>query len=255
MFKVFLVDDERWALVGIKKMFAWEDNGFEAVGETTDPVEALYQINELRPDVVFTDIRMPELSGIELMQKVREAGCSTRFVVVSGFGEFSYAQAALRQGAFDYLLKPLSFEDAGRLMEKLRTSLEEEKKENDSKPSEEVFENESFNQLLNYVKSHYMEELYLKQLSAQFFINASYCSELFKKLLGKTFTDYINQLRIDKACYLLENTHDSVETIAEKTGFKDYYYFSKVFKKYTELTPYKYRKERQSARGVVKGEN
>lgn len=101
MYKVVLVDDEQWTLRGIRETFRWEEYGFEVIKKTTRPVEALDFIIREKPDVVFTDIRMPKIFGIELMQKVREVEYDTEFVVISGFGEFSYAQEAIRQGVVE----------------------------------------------------------------------------------------------------------------------------------------------------------
>lgn len=246
MYKVYLVDDEPLALIGIKKLFEWEKNGFEVVGESTDSIEALYDIMKLSPDVILIDIRMPELSGLELMKRIKQQGMCAIFVVVSGFSEFSYAQEALRLGALDYLVKPLALADAIKVREKILAQLK--KTETSEPPVEDTYENQNFGKLLKYVKVHYTEDLSLKDLAAQFYINASYCSELFKKHLGTSFTNHINQLRIDKACYLLISTGDSIEVIAEKTGFRDCYYFSKVFKKYTSQTPNKYRRANSPGR-------
>jgi two-component system, response regulator YesN len=131
MYKVLLVDDEPWVLKGIRETFDWSKEGFTVIQETTRSVVALEIILEERPDVVFTDIRMPKISGIELMQKVREQGLDTEFVVISGFNDFVYAQQALQQGAFDYCLKPLQMDYAERLLVKLRKHLDIKKRSRD----------------------------------------------------------------------------------------------------------------------------
>lgn len=130
MFKAVFVDDEIWALKGLSKMFDWESLGFRVVGEFTKSTEALKVILENKPDVVFVDIRMPVISGIELMKKAREHGLKTEFIIVSGFSEFEYAREAIKYGAFDYCLKPV--ETAGmktlvdRLIPHLRKKREQE---------------------------------------------------------------------------------------------------------------------------------
>ncbi|MDR2078342.1 MAG: response regulator [Treponema sp.] len=102
MYRVLLVDDEPWALAGLRKIFKWHEKQFEISGETTDSVEALDLIRRQKPDAVFTDIRMPEISGIELMKLIRGEGLDIEFIIISGFAEFSYAQESLRLGAFDF---------------------------------------------------------------------------------------------------------------------------------------------------------
>ena len=115
MYTVLLIDDEPRILRGLHKTFKWGEMGFEVIAETTDSVKALELIFSLNPDVVFTDIRMPEIDGIELMKKVRAKGLDTEFVVISGFAEFEFAREALKVGALDYIMKPLDRELAGSI--------------------------------------------------------------------------------------------------------------------------------------------
>lgn len=481
MYKVMIVDDELWAIKGIRNAFDWDKYGFEITGQFTSPAKAWDAISEEKPDLVFTDIRMPGMSGLDLIRKAKGQELDVEFVIVSGFAEFEYAQEALRYGALDYFLKPVDLDLADQLIGKLSlyfskkrdtrnnlllealTSLDQgelkslvpqlfdcasacyyralvlyfdheskdfrglsfledrpgyalkvesgprkilyalkaeertevEKpwegialqgsgisaagtssissqyehigkliKEADlaashffiggeaeffyyepklhlvkpciegihgivqSRPLEgelelaaglpgyfrdhrlgmnevvylwnqsvslllgsyyeelkdmeleflnyseikERFENfeslcsflqdvlayirqrnnrslqegdiqSCFNRLVAYIDQHFEQKLYLKDLSAQFFINQVYCCQLFKKNLGRTFSEYVTELRIGKACQLLQQTALSIEEIAIRTGFADYYYFNKVFKKVCRTTPTKFRKK------------
>jgi YesN/AraC family two-component response regulator len=82
----------------------------------------------------------------------------------------------------------------------------------------------------------------MKDLSNMFHINYTYCCELFKKVMGITFSEYVTGLRMKKAVQLLDNSDLSIEKVAIETGYSDYYYFNNVFKKYYNITPSKYRK-------------
>ena len=93
-----LVDDEPWALVYLEKIVKWEDLGFRITGKFENSMEAFNQAVSDPPDVIFIDIRMPEMDGLSFMRKAVEAGLPCRFVVISGFAEFSYAQEAIRMG-------------------------------------------------------------------------------------------------------------------------------------------------------------
>jgi two-component system response regulator YesN len=258
MYRVLLVDDEEWALVGIRKIFKWREKGFEIMGETTDSEEAFKIICEQKPDVIFTDIRMPEISGIDLIKMTRDKGLTAEFIIISGFADFSYAQEALRQGAFDYRLKPLQYDEVDGILDKLFAHLEQKSNRErmgksaeavsntgDILQREQIDANENFKDLLMFIYQNYNQELYLKELSAKFFINETYCCELFRKVTGRTFSEYINSLRIKKAYDLLDTTGLTVDEVAREVGYKDYYYFNKVFKKYTGLTPFKYRRKRK----------
>lgn len=111
MYKVILVDDEIWALSGIRKIFKWDKYGFEVIGEYTSGEEALEAILNQKVDVVFTDIQMDNFSGIDLMKDVSKRK-KIKFVVVSAFPKFEYAQSAMKYGACEYCIKPVSLERA-----------------------------------------------------------------------------------------------------------------------------------------------
>lgn len=107
MLKVFFADDEKEVLEGIKKIVDWSMLGYEICGEAMDGLTAYNMILELKPDLILLDIKMPKLQGIELTSKLRESGYKGHIIVLSGYSEFSYAQAAIRNGVDYYLTKPI----------------------------------------------------------------------------------------------------------------------------------------------------
>ncbi len=110
MYKVFIVDDEKYVVKSLKARINWEEYGFEVIGYSFNSTEAYEMILKMKPDLVFTDIRMPGRSGLELIKDIKESGLSTLTIVISGYAEFAYAQKALNYGSFGYCLKP--FDDA-----------------------------------------------------------------------------------------------------------------------------------------------
>ncbi len=124
MYTVMLLDDEPWALESLTRVFQWERNGFAVTGRFTDPLVGWEAIAGELPDVVFIDIRMPVLSGLEMAARAQSLPQPPLFVVVSGYSSFGYAQQALRLGVFDYCLKPVEREDAQALLVKIRGELE-----------------------------------------------------------------------------------------------------------------------------------
>jgi two-component system, response regulator YesN len=471
MYRVLLVDDETLTFIGMRKVFNWKELGFDIIAETTNPYEALDMITQQKPDVVFTDVRMPEISGLELIRRVREMGLDTEFVIVSGFAEFTYAQEALRQGAFDYCLKPIKIDRENLLLKRLAGHLQNKKLHRDFSTFEEIMEervpimqylqtagiqcsgkyfqaiitvyetpqegqapeipdeklvlqlsprkylflvnvdvgienamnpsdnssctvgisqmaegsvclqdlyrqadqaaygsflsggrgifvyknknipfvnklvskivqnienrnsqalkvifeqlpdtfqenglfiedtvylwnqiaaftagqfedkdackelvfidynellerfaamadltgflhallqslisvedgksgcsNENFMKMIDYVDQHYTERLFLKELTADFYINLNYCCELFKRVKGCTFSEYITGLRMKKAAELLKSSSMSIGEVAKTVGYDDYFYFNRVFSKHFNLSPAKYMKNQQ----------
>ena len=98
---------------------------------------------------------------------------------------------------------------------------------------------------LNYIDFHYMEPLSLESLAARFSVNKNYLSSRFHKEVGMTVTDYINQIRVQRASGLLRKTSLSVQQVAEQCGFADGNYFTRIFKKIQGVTPNEYRKTGQ----------
>lgn len=129
MFRVVLIDDEPWSLVSIKNAFNWEKYNMRIIAEFDNAREAMSFLYNNNVDVVFSDIRMPGMTGLELLNTVRSNDMDIVFVMISGFADFNYVQQALRNGAFDYFLKPVSKEDAEQLLEKLSSHLYLEKYE------------------------------------------------------------------------------------------------------------------------------
>lgn len=115
VYRIILVDDEIWALRGLSNVINWEQAGFTVIASFTDPTEAIKQIRILKPDAIFTDVRMPQLSGLELMRLALDEGLAYEFVIVSAYSDFIAAKTALRYGAFDYVLKPFDPEDIENL--------------------------------------------------------------------------------------------------------------------------------------------
>ena len=131
MYRVLIVDDELFVISSLKNRVKWNDYGFEIVGEARNGIAAYKKILQLKPDVVFTDIRMAGMSGLDLIQKVNELSLNIQFVVISGYAEFEYAQKALNYGALGFCLKPFDeneiigiLKKAGAVLNKIRVSCE-----------------------------------------------------------------------------------------------------------------------------------
>lgn len=106
MFKMIIVDDEKIIRETIHSLIDWKALGIDVVAVCKDGIEAFDCILDEYPDIVMTDIKMPGLSGLELIEKVRAAQLNTEFVILSGYGEFEFARTAMRYGVRHYLLKP-----------------------------------------------------------------------------------------------------------------------------------------------------
>ena len=142
MYRIILVDDEFWTLRGIEQTFAWGKYGMEVASCFTSAQKALASIEKLRPAAIFTDIRMPGISGLDMLKNLRKRGFTTEVVIISGFSEFQYAQAAIREGAFDYVLKPINEESTDSLLVRLKARLDEKSRTQASRLLAELIDSE-----------------------------------------------------------------------------------------------------------------
>lgn len=127
-FKVLLVDDEPAALEGMQLWIDWPKLGFDICGTSSNGAEALEKIGELQPDLVVTDVRMPVMDGLEMIEAWQKQNArQVSFAIVSGYSEFQYAQKALRFGITRYLLKPIDEEIAAEELGAIYKELLEER--------------------------------------------------------------------------------------------------------------------------------
>ena len=129
MYQVLIVDDEEIVCRGMAQFVKWEKCGFEVAGIAASVDEALRMFKKMSIDVVFTDIRMPEKSGIDLLKEVQELYPDVKTVVLSGYSDFDYAKDAIRYGAVEYLTKPVNLGEVEELLGRLSENLERHQKE------------------------------------------------------------------------------------------------------------------------------
>jgi len=129
MFKVFLVEDENVVREGIRKNILWEQYGFHYTGDASDGELALPLIRKIQPDLLITDIKMPFMDGLSLIELVRKELPKTKIVIISGYDDFLYAQQAIRMGVDQYLLKPIIKEKLVEVLLGLHEKMQEERRQ------------------------------------------------------------------------------------------------------------------------------
>ena len=129
MITAVLADDEEIVRTSMAKWIPWKDLGISLEAVASDGEEAYELIVKFRPDIVITDLRMPKLDGLELIKRVHSKLKNTEFIILSGFGEFEYAQRAMRYGVKHYMLKPALKEDLVANLKEVKAEIEERKRE------------------------------------------------------------------------------------------------------------------------------
>lgn len=125
---VFIADDELIIRQGLKCIIEWEKLGFQVIGEAANGEDALHFILKEHPDVVMLDIRMPKINGLDVVKEAREQGFTGKVIILSGFSDFKYAQAAIRYGVEYYLSKPIDEEELTNTILEIKQNLTKEAK-------------------------------------------------------------------------------------------------------------------------------
>ena len=125
-YRILLADDEEEVRKAIIRKIDWENIGFQVVGDADNGEEALEKIEQLKPDVVMTDIRMPYMDGLTLTARIRQKYPSIKVLIFSGYDDFEYAQQAIKLNVTEYILKPVNVEELTEILHRVRDSLNEE---------------------------------------------------------------------------------------------------------------------------------
>jgi two-component system response regulator YesN len=125
MFRVLIVDDEPSIREGLKTIISWNDLGFKIAGVAANGKEALARHQELAPDLMLVDIRMPGMDGLELIEQIRKVDANTYFLILTGYADFQYAKKAIQHKVEGYILKPVDEEEIVSYIEKVRSNLDQ----------------------------------------------------------------------------------------------------------------------------------
>lgn len=262
MIKLLIAEDEAIEREALKKILARGLPEAEVLGEAANGREAIRLAGELRPDIILMDVKMPGIGGIEAVKVIRKAHPAIKFVVVSAYDTFEYAQELMREGVKEYLLKPTKKEEiihtVGRVIREIRT--EKSGQNQFGSPSGEYRPLASANdstlhddrshsilrEAEDYIHNHFQKPITLEDTAAQIDLSPYYFSKLFKETKGMTFIAYLTEVRIHRAKELLESTRLSQKEICFEVGYHDPNYFSRVFKKNIGYSPSEYRAANQS---------
>lgn len=246
MYKVVVVEDETMARKGIILTIDWSALGCVVVGEAANGEEGAALVARLAPDIVVTDVKMPRMDGVEMITKLRAEGCTAKFIILTAYSDFKYAQSALRLGVSDYLLKPLK---DGELEDVVRhIQGQEQNRETQAAADAPVLrlnpvkntKNKYVEQAVQLIREHFREDINISTVAGELEISEGYLSRVFKKETDYTFTSYLTLYRMKKAMELLKDCRVKVYEVAEQVGYSDTAYFSAQFKKVTGISPSEY---------------
>lgn len=242
MLKVLVVEDEEMIRKGIVLTVDWAALDCVVVGEAANGVQGLEAARRLEPGLIITDLKMPQMDGIEMLKALRAQGCTAKVIILTAYDQFSYVQSALRLGAVDYLLKP--FHDGD--LENAITRLQQQKCTDSAAAStigslRKGDKSKYVQEAMDYISRHYNDpDISVGTVAQSLNISEGYLSHTFKKETDYTLLNYITRYRIHKAMELLKDCRVKVYEVAEQVGYRDIAYFSSTFKKHTGISPSEY---------------
>lgn len=243
MIRVLVVDDEPLVRRGVAQGVNWAALSCEVVGEAANGEEGLDMARRLSPDLIITDIRMPRMDGIGMMNALRREGCKARCIVLTAHSDFEYARSALLFGADDYLLKPFQDKELVAAIERIHRKEQEKSglSVSDELPLAKGDKSRYVLEAMEYISEHYAESsINITEIAQYLGVSEGHLSHVFKKETKYTVVGYLTQYRIHMAMKLLRDSRCKVYEVAGMVGYKDVAYFGSTFKKLTGLAPSEY---------------
>ncbi|MGO4936182.1 response regulator transcription factor [Fundicoccus sp. Sow4_H7] len=277
MFKSIIVDDEKNIRERMANHFPWGDFQFEVVGTAANGLDALKLIDDLQPDLVMTDIKMPKMDGLELVEIIHEKYPHIVVIILTAYRDFELAQKAINFNVKGFLVKPIMKSDFRQMMLRIQDEAKLKAKqmnththpnaattvtnhpqvtnqsENKIIPSPierpeatlkiRKSNNRYVNYAIQYVQEHYTENITLKDIADKLFIHEAYFSKLFNEETEVGFNAYVNFIRIENAKRLIIYSDQQLKEISTTVGFSSHSYFNRVFKQIVGDSPLSYRKK------------
>lgn len=236
--RVLIVDDEVYMLDYMKKLIDWEKFGFDQASFVRSGSLARDMLQKETPGLLITDIRMPKVSGMDLCRYIAENNLPVKVILLSGYGEFQYAQQAIRYGVSEYLLKPVVREDLEKAI--LRVIKNSPDKTGGKKSEDKIIE-----RIQTYIEENICSDLSLENLGSYVYLNPSYLSRYYKETTGENLSSYITRCKMEKAAWFLKNTQKKISEIMLLLGYRKAQHFAGLFREQYGLSPKEYRRKEQ----------
>lgn len=251
MYQLVIADDEQNVLDGIADTIAWTEYGIEVVGKARDGMELVSIAVEKQADIILTDIRMPEMDGLEAIKELHEKLPDAEFVVITAFQEFEYAKKSIELGVTGFITKPVLkmevIEQIVQAKDKLierrtaRQAIETLHENQSLSMKKEKLPQTAIERAIEYMKEHVDEGVMMTEVAEYMHMNPSYFSRYFKEDMGVSFIDYVKNLKIERAKELLDTSNMKIYEISSTLCYNSVQYFSTLFKNVTGLTPQEYK--------------
>ncbi len=274
MYRILVVDDEPIEREGIKFLLSEQESPFQVITKNNGE-EALEFLKSSPVDLLCTDIKMPFMDGMQLCEAAKKLYPQLIIILLTAFGEFEYAQQAIKFDVAAYLLKPVSPGEFSEVMRQSVSMLESRTKVREDKiqmihrykmanfemkeallasiikdMEKEVESDERsastgdagiIRIACDIINREYATNLSLAEVASRVHLSKGYLSALFKEKMSMSVMQYITMLRMQKAQKLLLQTSMKIGDVAAASGYSDVSYFGMIFKKLCGMTPAQFR--------------
>jgi len=248
MYRLVIADDEFTIRNGLTQIVNWRELGFEVKGRFEDGSDVIAYMETHEVDVIFTDVEMYEVSGLDVARWVAEHRPGVVVVMISGYKEFDYVKEALKVNVFDYILKPINPKEIETVFTNLCRKLDNERgRKNSVNQSPEEAEalltsENAVKKAKEYIDRHLGDDLSVEKIADKVALSRSHFAREFKRITGATVMDYVIDVRMKRAVEMICDGETSQSKIAAAVGYYDLKYFQRSFKKYTGYTVKEYRR-------------
>lgn len=243
MYQLIIVDDENKLRHSLAQLFPWQQFGFEVSGIFANGKDAYDYCLTHRIDLILSDIRMPIMDGLALAEKI----CSEqkiKLIFFSGFQDFEYLRAALKNGVFDYLLKPVRYEDLSDCLLRARDALDRELGATSAPgPQSLSYYEKIIDSVKKYIEVHYQDAT-LEQAARLVALSPNYLSKIFREHADIGFSDYLLKTRMENAARMLRDIGYKQYEIAYRVGYDNPKNFSRAFHQFFQCSPSAYRNQK-----------
>ena len=195
-----IIDDEKPVRIAISKLGKWSHFQIEPPLMASNGKEALTIMREIHPDLVFVDMSMPIMDGIAFLKTASAELPDSRFIIISGYDDFSYAQQAIRYGVLDYLLKPIVETDLNTAIQRAVESLCPGFTPADARKEETNLDSDTVTTIIHdYIDNHYSSNIKISQFADKYFFSKEYLTRQFKARYHCDIYEYVLQVRMERA--------------------------------------------------------
>jgi YesN/AraC family two-component response regulator len=254
MLKLAIFDDEPIIVQGMGILVERSGLPLTVACTALNGLTALEQLSLHRPEIVLSDIRMPGVDGLTLIEQAAAILPDSAFLIMSGYRDFDFVKRALALRVVDYLEKPVTLETLTPALRRAMSQLGAQQSRAsvhaipEGPPAEAPANRADIRRLISYIHQHYSEDISLGDLADLAEMNPAYLSNLFKETVGMSYVKYLTGVRLEQAKVFLARG-ERTSAVAKTVGYADDKYFRQVFKKNEGLTPSEYRQKAQGKDG------